>query len=296
MYKNFVELESVLVRNKLRTKTLALVCAHEETALKAVIEVANRNYISPLLIGREDEILKLLDGDTSYPIINADTDQEAAFIAVEQVRLGRVDIIMKGHLQTSDLLREVVKRDTGIRQSDVLSHIALIESPFLDTMFMVSDGGMLPYPTLEQKQGIIQNTLNVAQSLNIEQPKVALLDAAEHVNKHIPSSLDSEKLSQQNWNDAIVEGPISIDLALSSEAVKSKGYQGRIQGDADILIVPDIISGNILGKVGTILAPGKMAGIIEGASVPIVLTSRGSSLDEKINSMLLACFIAEKEA
>lgn len=295
--KNFVELEAVLVRNKITKKKLALVCAHEASALLAVDNVAKRGYIEPILIGDKKEIETLMvDSElhTAYTIIDQQDPVKAAQIAVEMARKGEVELIMKGFIQTSDLLKAVVNKETGIREQKVLSHVALTEIPHRNAMYFVSDGGMIPYPTYEQKIGIIENTISVAHAIGIEVPKVALLDAAEHTNQRIPSSFESEKLAQLEWEKAILEGPISLDLAISKEAVDVKQYKGKIQGDANILIVPDIISGNILGKAGTLLTDGKMAGIIQGAKVPIILTSRGSMEDEKINSILLSCFIAER--
>lgn len=299
MIKNFVELETLLIRNKIKPRKLVLVNAHEEASLLSVVEIMKRGYIEPTLIGNEPQILAILEAHKIrdvLKIIHADSDKEAAFKAVECVRDGDADILMKGFIQTSDLLREVVNRDTGIRNQPVLSHVALIEIPYLERMFMITDGGMIPYPNFEQKIGIIENAVHVAHALGVAVPKVALIDAAEHTNPHIQASLDSEKISQKTWKDATVEGPISIDLAVSSTIATTKKYAGKIQGDANILVVPDIISGNILGKVGTLFTEGKMAGIVQGAKVPIVLTSRGSTLDEKINSILLSCFIGNEES
>ncbi|CAM3626189.1 phosphate acyltransferase [Erysipelothrix urinaevulpis] len=296
--KNFVELEAYLVRNKINQSRLALVCADEINALEAIADVEGRGYIKPVLIGDEEKIKGLIESNkliANYEIIDEKDPKEAAKIAVSMAKNGEVDLIMKGLIQTSDLLSAVVKRDTGIREQKVLSHVALVEIPFKDKMYIMSDGGMLPYPNFEQKIGIIDNSISLARSLGMKEPKVALLDAAEHTNPHIQSSVDSEKLSLMNWGQAIVEGPISLDLAVSKQAAEIKQWDGQIQGDADILITPDIISGNILGKVGTLFTNGKMAGVIQGTKVPIILTSRGSEREEKINSILLACLIAGEE-
>lgn len=297
MFKNFVELETMLIRKKMKMKRLVLVNAHEEASLLSVVELAQRGYIEAILVGNTEEIQAILEKNNikeNYQIIDAKSDQEAAFKAVELVRNDGADILMKGFIQTSDLLKEVVNRETGIRKQAVLSHIALVEIPYLERLFMITDGGMLTYPTYEQKKGIIFNAIKVSTALDIKEPKIALLDAAEHTNPRIPSSQESEWLSKEAWeNDVIVEGPISIDIAVSKDIADKKSYPGKIKGDADVLVVPDIISGNILGKVGTLFTDGKMAGIIEGAKVPIVLTSRGSSKEEKENSILLACYIAE---
>lgn len=294
--KNFVELEARLVRERMTQKRLALVCADEVNTLEAVIDMEERGYIKPILLGNKEAIQDVIRENNlavNYEIIHCDKPREAAQKAVALAKAGEVDLIMKGLIQTSDLLSAVVKRETGIREQKVLSHVALVEIPFKETMYIMSDGGMIPTPNFDQKTGIIENSIQLAHALGIEEPKVALLDAAEHTNPHIQSSVDSETLSQREWEHAIVEGPISLDLAVSKHAAEIKKWDGRIQGDANILITPDIISGNILGKVGTLFTDGKMAGVIQGAKVPIILTSRGSNRDEKINSILLACSIAK---
>ncbi|AMC93104.1 phosphate acetyltransferase [Erysipelothrix larvae] len=296
--RDFIELETRLVMSKHEAKKVACVCAYERQTLIAIDATARKGYIKPILIGEKARVKKALEDhqiSSDYEIIDVDSDEDAAKKAVSLVHEGYVDLIMKGYIQTSDLLKAVVNRDQGIRDKPILSHVALIEVPYQNEMYFVSDGGMNTYPSFNQKKAIIENAIEVAHYLGVDRPKVALLDAAEHTNARISASYESRDLSNLKWNNAIVEGPISLDIAVSKTNARIKNYQGKICGDADILIVPDIISGNILGKAATHFTNGIMAGIIYGAKVPIILGSRGSNEIENEYSIIVACLVAQKE-
>lgn len=251
------------------------------------------------MIGDEEAIKKHLSEITiknaSYIIVHAETDTEAAFKGIQLAKEGQVEFIMKGDLQTGTLLKEVVNHETGIRKQKVLSHLALIEVPAYPKLIGVTDGGMVLTPDIEQKKAIIKNASEVMQALGYQKAKFAVLSAAEVVQPKLPASVDAAELTKEfsHAPDMIVEGPISLDIALSPEAAGEKRYQGKIQGDTDVLVAPDIVSGNALSKSMTLLAGGKMAGIIVGAEVPIILTSRSSSAAEKRNSLLLALKVSQ---
>lgn len=294
MIQSFGSLMQELTQKKIEPKKVAVVKAASRHTLESIFELAKRGLVVPYLIDNEEAIKEQLSQintkDALYFIIPAETDEEAAFKGVEMARENKVEFIMKGDLQTGTLLKEVVNRDTGIREQKVLSHLALIEVPAYSKLIGVTDGGMVLTPTLEQKKAIIENASKVMQALGYQQPKFAILSAAEVVQPKLSASVDAAELTKEfsNEKDLIVEGPLSLDIALDPAAASEKHYQGKIQGDTDVLVAPDIVTGNALSKSMTLLAGGKMAGIIVGAKVPIILTSRSSSAAEKKNSLLLA--------
>jgi phosphate butyryltransferase len=173
-----------------------------------------------------------------------------------------------------------------------MSHVALFEVPAYHKILGITDGGMIPYPTLEQKVSIIKNAAELFKALGYERPKIAVLTASETVNERMPETGDAKALKEYGekgeWGDCFVEGPVSLDLTLSKESAAIKGYESPVTGDVDILVVPNIACGNILGKSLMYMARAKMAGCIVGAKVPIVLISRGASTEEKYLSILLS--------
>lgn len=295
MLQNFEQLEKEILATKFPPQRVAVVKAASDHTLESLFELAKQDLLLPILIDKKTAIHELIDhmdvGSTSYEIIDTETDEEAAFKGVELVRNGQAEFIMKGNIQTGDLLKQVVNRETGIRKRGVLSHLALIEVPGYPRLIGVTDGGMVLTPDVEQKAAIIENALEVMQALQYKQPKFAVLSAAETLQPKLPASVDADELTkrfQDRGNECVVEGPISIDISLIPEIAKEKHYQGKIQGDADVLVASDIVAGNILSKSMLLLAKGEMAGMIIGAQVPIILTSRSSSAKEKKFSLLLA--------
>ena len=184
---------------------------------------------------------------------------------------------MKGKIQTSDLLRAVVNKEKGLRTGSVMSHLVIHELPTYHKLLAVTDGGMMMYPNVDEKKQIIENAVNTLIAMGYDEPKVAVLAAVETVNPKMPESVDAGILKEMNQRGEIkncmVEGPISYDLTMSKESAEIKGFNSPVTGDADILIVPNITAGNILGKALVYSAGAKMAGFIVGAKVPIVLTS-----------------------
>jgi phosphate butyryltransferase len=223
-------------------------------------------------------------------------DKDAAEKAVELVRDGKVDFIMKGKIQTADLLRAVVDKEKGLRTGKVISHMAFNEIPTYHKLIAISDGGMMMYPDLQQKKGIIENGVETLRSMGIENPKVAVVTAVENVNPKMPETVDAAELKKMNEmgeiKNCIVEGPISYDLIMDPESAVIKGYESPVAGDADLIIVSNITVGNILGKSLVYSAGSKMAGFIVGAKVPIVLTSRGATSEGKYLSLVLCASAA----
>jgi phosphate butyryltransferase len=206
---------------------------------------------------------------------------------------------MKGLIETRTLLRPVVHKENGLNSGRVMSHFALSELPTYHKLIVNTDGGMIPYPSLNEKKEIIINAVEILHKLGYHCPKVAVLTGVEKVNKKMPETVDASELKAMNLrgeiSGCVIEGPISYDLAMSAESAKIKKFECKFCGDFDILVVPNLAAGNILGKSWYISAGGRMAGIIAGANVPIVLTSRGASADEKYLSVALATLVSQHE-
>ncbi|WDV46795.1 phosphate acyltransferase [Clostridiaceae bacterium M8S5] len=291
MIKSFKELETMLMEKK-EKPTLAVVCAHDEHTLEAIKDAMDKELIKAVLVGKEEMIKELLEKmnfvSEDIRIIDAKTDEESAAIGVKLVREEAVQALMKGKIQTKDFLKAVVNSETGIKNSEVLSHMAVHELKNYHKLLAVTDGGMVTYPDFEQKKAIVKNATNIYNNLGYEKPKVAVLAAVEVVNPKMQETVDAHNLKLANIPDCIVEGPISYDLTFSKESAEIKGYESPVVGDADILVVPNIATGNILGKSLIYSAEATMAGIVVGAKVPIILTSRGSTSIEKYYSIVLA--------
>lgn len=273
--------------------------AQDEHTLQAVFRAKKDNIVEPILIGHRERIKDLLErlheGLAEELIIHAENDVEAAFKAVELINEGKADFIMKGRLQTADLLGAVVNKEKGIRTGNVMSHVAILEIPTYHKLLAITDGGMLMYPNLEEKKQVIENAVNIFLAMGYEKPKVAIMAAIENVNPKMPETIDADMLKKMNLQgqiaNCIVEGPISYDLTMNKESAEIKGYQSSVTEDADILIVPNITAGNLLSKGLVYSAHAKMAGFIVGAKVPIVLTSRGSTAEEKYLSLVLSASV-----
>lgn len=296
--ESFKQLEEQ-IKTILEPKKVAVINAASDHALDGVFELAKKKMVIPYLLDDETKINEMLAdrdlGDTDYHVVPVQSDEESAFKGIELVREGKVDFIMKGNIQTGTLLKQVVNRETGIRDRDVLSHLALIEVPKYPKLLGVTDGGMLLAPDADQKEAVIENALEVMKALDYDQPKFAILSASESVQPKLQASVDGKELTErfENRDDCIVEGPISLDLSISPKTAEAKGYEGNIQGDADVLVAADVIGGNTLSKSMLLLAGGTMAGVILGAKAPIVLTSRSSSADEIRQSLLVAIKASE---
>lgn len=294
-FKNFAELIKSVQGSKVKRR-VAVVAAQDEHTLEAVFKAKKDNIAEPILIGAKVKIKEVLEHlnesiDDSV-IVNVENDAEAAAKAVEFIHDNKADFIMKGKIQTADLLKAVVNKEKGLRTGSVMSHVAIHEIPTYHKLLAVTDGGMMIYPNVEEKKQIIENAVNTFVAMGYEKPKVAVLAAVETVNPKMPEAVDAGKLKEMNQKgeikDCIVEGPISYDLTMSKESAETKGFASPVTGDADILIVPNITAGNILGKSLVYSAGAKMAGFVVGAKVPIVLTSRGSSAEEKYLSLVLS--------
>lgn len=294
-YKSFDDLIKK-VQNLDSKKKVAVVSAQDEHTLEAVFKAKKDNIVEPILIGNKKKIIEILsrlhESVLEESIINVESDSEAAEKAVELINENKADFIMKGKIQTADLLRAVVNKENGLRTGKVMSHIVIHEIPTYHKLLAVTDGGMMMYPSLDEKKQILENAVSTFLALGYENPKVAVLAAVETVNPKMQESVDADMLKKMNIKgeikNCIVEGPISYDLTMSKESASIKGFVSPVTGEADIIVVPNITVGNILGKSLVYSAGAKMAGFIVGAKVPIVLTSRGSTSEEKYLSLALS--------
>lgn len=287
------------------TKKLAVAVAQDDAVLEAVKAAKDRNIADAILVGDEDKIKAIaaeLNMDLSgFEIIDVKDTTEAALTAVKLVHDGKADMYMKGLIDTKGFLKSVLDKEVGLRTGKPLSHVALFEIEGYEKMFFLTDVAFIPYPTLEDKVGIISNTVEVAHACGIANPKVAPLAAVEVVNPKMPATVEAAELTKMNEEGkitgCIVDGPLSMDLAIDPEAARHKGATGRkIVGDADILLFPDIHAGNITYKTLVHTANVKNGCILTGTKAPVILTSRSDTCETKVNSIALAAIVADTMA
>ncbi|SFI93668.1 phosphate butyryltransferase [Terrisporobacter glycolicus] len=277
-------------------KRMVIAAAGEEHTLQAALHARKEGIVTPVLVGDKLEINRILNDlneiVSDEDIYDVSDVKEAADKAVELVREGKGDFLMKGFLDTSVILKAVVNKEKGLGKGGVMSHFTMFQVPNYHKILVAVDGGMVTYPTLEQKKCIIENTVGVLRSYGYENPKVAVLSCVEKVNPKMPETVEADALTKMNEKGEItgcvVAGPISYDCAMSNDVAKLKKFYSPVAGDADILVAPNIHAGNIMGKMLTITCGAKMAGFIVGAKCPIVLTSRGSSAEEKYLSIVMS--------
>ncbi len=277
-------------------KKIAVAAAQDDDVLKAIKSAVEENICIPILVGDKEKIIELskeINFDISnIQIIDEKDLQQAANMAVSLVSSGQANIVMKGLLDTSIILKAVLDKEIGLRTGNILSHAAVFELDKYHKLLMVTDAAMNIAPTADEKKQIIENTLKLSHCLGIENPKVAVICAKEKVSQKMQATVDAQILVQMNrdclLDNCIVEGPFGLDNAISKEAASIKGVKGEVCGDADILLMPNIEAGNVMYKALTYFSNSKNAGIILGAKAPIVLTSRADSDETKLNSIALA--------
>ncbi|WP_130862902.1 phosphate acyltransferase [Bacilliculturomica massiliensis] len=292
--QNFEQLARMCGGSKKRT--VAVAAAHDAHALEAVFRAQEEGILDYMLVGDGAEIEKIAAAEghrlDSGRVVDCRGEAEAAAESVRLVREGKADFLQKGLMQTSSILKAVLNKETGIGTGNIMSHVAFLDIPKYHKIVGVTDGGMLLYPDLEQKKAIVKNAVELFHRFGYEEPKVAALCAVEVVNPKMPESVEAHELKALAAEGALgrclFEGPISFDLAVSADSAKIKGYESPVTGDADIFLVPDICTGNIMVKSLLAFADAKMAGCVVGAECPVALNSRSASFEEKYYS-LLAC-------
>jgi len=300
MIKSYQDILKAVQASK-RKKTISIAMADDPSVLEAIKAIDEKGIAHAVLVG-DGERIKAIAEEVNYHvtddmIVHATEDTEIAFKAVEQIRTGKADILMKGHISTPILMKAVLDRETGLRKGGVLSHVAVAEVPTYPKMLITGDGGINIAPDLETKKAILENMVDVCRKLDIEQPKVCALCPIEKVNPKIQETLDAAELQKMaeagEFGDIILEGPMAMDVALSADAARKKGIESRIAGDTDAILVPNITSGNATIKILMYLANAKVGGLVVGAKVPIILLSRSDKPEEKFNSMILAILVAD---
>jgi phosphotransacetylase len=264
------------------------------------VEAAEAAMIEPILVGPVAKIRAAADRAgvdiARFRIVDAAYSHDAADKAVALVRAGEAAILMKGSLHTDELLGAVVRRETGLRTARRLSHVFLMDVPTYHKPILVTDAAINIAPTLAEKADIVQNAIHLAHVLGIAAPKVAILSAVETVNDRIASTLDAAALCKMadrgQISGGVLDGPLAMDNAISREAAEIKGILSDVAGDPDILLVPDLVAGNILAKQLTFMSNADAAGIVLGAKAPVVLTSRADSVRARLTSCALAVLLA----
>ena len=297
-----VDAYDALMRRCAGLEPIPTAIAHpcEEVALAGPIDAAKAGLIVPILVGPANKIHAVAEQSGldigPYQIVDVPHSHAAAAKAVELVRSGEAELLMKGSLHTDELLAEVVNRQTGLRTERRISHAFLLDVPTYDKVLLVTDAAINIAPDLKAKRDICQNAIDLARALGVEQPKVAILSAVETINPDIPSTIDAAALCKMaergQITGGILDGPLALDNAISREAAKTKGIRSAVAGQADILLVPDLEAGNILAKQLTFLNRADAAGIVLGARVPIILTSRADSVRTRMASCGVAVLLA----
>ena len=280
---------------------LSVAAAHDEEVLLAIKSATEMNIITPILVGQEDKIRKISDEINfdlnGIKIIDKETIEECAEVAVKLVSSKEADFVMKGLLDTSVILKAVLNKEWGLRTDSLLSHVMVYEADFYPKLLVTTDGGMNIAPNYEQKVKILKNAIKATEPLGLETIKGCALAAKEKVNPKMQATVDAKELEDACKNgefgeNVIVEGPLAFDLAVSKEACEVKGFKTEVGGDVDIILMPTIEVGNGIGKAFTYAAGAKSAGIIMGAKAPIVLVSRSDTHESKLYSIAYGAIVA----
>lgn len=300
MSKSFGDLVEQVT--KCEKKTVSVCCAQDDAVLEAVRAAKEKGIVDAILVGDEAKIREIaasINMDLSdYKIINEPDDIQAALKAVELVHNNKADMYMKGLIDTKHFLKSVLDKEVGLRTGKPLSHVCVFDLPEVDHLLFLTDVAFIPYPTLDDKVNIINNTVEICEACGVKNPKVAPLAAVEVVNPKMPVTVEADELTKMNEageiKNCIVDGPLSFDLATCPEAAKHKGAEGRkIVGDADILLFPDIHAGNITYKALVHNTKVVNGNLITGTAAPVILTSRSDSFEVKMNSLVLGAVVAE---
>jgi len=280
---------------------LATAIAHpcDETSLKGALDAAEAGLIKPILVGPKDKIISVARAFSlnlsGIEIIDVPHSQTAAEKAVELIRTGKAELLMKGSLHTDELLAEVVKRETGIRTGRRISHVFVMDVPGHPHTLFITDAAVNITPDLMAKRDIIQNAIDLFAGLGLGTPKVAILSAVETVTRSIPSTIEAAALCKMADRGQItggeLDGPLAFDNAISQEAARIKGIKSKVAGEAHILVVPDLEAGNMLAKNLTFLSQADAAGVVLGARVPIILTSRADNARTRMASCAVAMLL-----
>lgn len=299
MIKNF---EQLMIKVKeMKNKTIVIAAAHAPSSIDAAVMAKKENIADSLLVGNKLYINKYLQENASefvndFSIIDTGDNLELAVTeSVKAIREGKADILLKGKCHTATLIKAVLDKEKGLKTGENLSDVLVYEHP--ERLILLSDGGINLYPGVDEKVSIINNAVKVAHALDNPKPKVALLAAVEVVNPKMPATVDANTITEMykknQVQDCVVDGPLAFDNAVSKESAKAKGIESKVAGDADVLIVPNIEAGNIFGKTLTYYCNYRVAHIVMGAKVPIIIASRVDTAETKMLSMALGVLSAQ---
>ncbi len=293
------ELMLEAIRN-MKKKRISIAYAHDMDVLQAIKAAHEKGIAEAVLVGDSDkinDIAKKIELDLSnFEIIDEKEEVPATKKAVQLIRDGKAEVLMKGLCSTATFLRAILSKEDGLRTPNLISHLGIFDSPHYHKLILMSDAAMNIAPTLEEKIGITKNAIEIAKKFGVEIPKVAMITAVEKVNPgKMPATEDAALIAKMSdrkqIKGAIIDGPLAIDNAFSKRSCEIKGIVSEVGGDADIAICPDIESGNVFYKLMAYLSDAKTAGIILGSSAPIVLTSRSDSEEAKFLSIASACYL-----
>ena len=295
MLRSFEELLEKIRKKGL--KKIVLAGAEDFEALKAIARAYREGLCDAILVGKEDDVkINLKNLNMNFEIVGTRSENETAEVSVKLVSSGKADLLMKGLIKTSTLLKAVLNKEWGLRTERLLSHVILMEIPGFDRLLFLTDGGMVIRPSLEEKVQIIMNAVDLAKRLGYEKPKVALITAVETVNEKMPETVEASiiaKMAERGQiKGCIIDGPLGFDNAVSTFAARVKGIKSDVAGVADILVVPDIHSGNFLGKSVVYFAKGRIAGVVVGARKPVVIVSRADTEESKFYSVVLGIAVS----
>ena len=287
----------------LRKLNVAVAHPCDEASLGGALQAASLQIIEPILVGPPEKILAaasaLKEDISGFRIVETTHSHEAADKAVALVKAGEAEALMKGSLHTDELMGAVVRRDGGLRTARRVSHCFVMDVPGHETVLIITDAAVNIAPTLEEKRDIIQNAIDLAHALRVETVRVAILSAMETINTKVPSTIEAAALCKMadrgQITGALVDGPLALDNAIDLGAAKIKKIQSPVAGQANVLVVPDLEAGNMLAKSLTFLADADAAGIVLGARVPIILTSRADSTITRLASCAVASLVAEAQ-
>ena len=299
MSKNFDELLSKV--KDCRRKKVAVAVAQDEPVLEAILEAKERKIADAILVGDEEKIKEIatkIGMDLSqFEIVNEPNAKKAALLAVQLVHDRKADMVMKGLVDTATFLRSVLNKEVGLRTGKTMSHVAVFEIEGFDRLIFLTDAAFNTYPDLKAKVQIIENSVYVAHACGLDCPKVAAVAAVEVVNPDMPATVDAALLAKMSdrgqIKGCVVDGPLALDNAWSEEAAHHKGVKGEVAGKADIIMLPNIETGNVMYKTLTYASNSRNGGLLVGTSAPVILTSRADSFETKVNSIALAAVVAE---
>ncbi len=301
MSKNFDDL--LLRANEISNKKVAVAVAQDEPVLEAIKLAKEKGIADAILVGDMKAIKKIADKinmDLSdYEIVNEPNVKKASLEAVRLVSTGKADMVMKGLVDTATFLRSVLNKEVGLRTGKLMSHVAVFEVEGLDRLILLTDAAFNTYPDIKGKIQILNNAVDVAHACGIKIPKVAAVCAVEVVNPDMQATIDAALLAKMNdrgqIKDCIVDGPLALDNALSVDAAEHKGITGKVAGKADIILLPNIETANVMYKTLTYTAKTRNGGLLVGTSAPVILTSRADSDKTKLNSIALGVLASTKK-